>query len=149
MNSNDTNFLISVATLYTVLAISPGPNFIIITQAAISRSRIHALCIALGVSTASVIWATLAVLGLGIFLKPYPKVQNVMQIFGGCYLFYIGTKMLINARDPLNINNNITHNRTNLKAYWTGLMTNLSNPKTLIFFSSMLPAFSRMVYRFR
>ena len=79
MVDNHVTFLLSVATLYTMLAISPGPNFLVITQAAISRSRWQALCIAFGVSTASVIWASLAALGLAGFKRLRSKDLSVFD----------------------------------------------------------------------
>lgn len=130
-------FLLSVATLYTLLAISPGPNFLVITQAAISRSRSQALCIALGVSTASVIWASLAALGLAIVLAQFLWLQRALQVLGGCYLLYVGIMMLWNARSPLDVGSAAVVEVSNWQAYLAGLLTNLANPKTLMFFTSV------------
>ncbi len=137
MVESHVTFLISVATLYTMLAISPGPNFLVITQAAISRSRSQALCIAIGVSTASVIWASLAALGLGIVLSQFLWLQQAIQVLGGCYLLYVGVKMLWKARTPLDIEPSTVAEVSNWQAYRSGLMTNLANPKTLMFFTSV------------
>lgn len=137
MSSNHITFLISVATVYTMLAISPGPNFLVITQAAASRSRAQALSIALGVSTASVIWASLAAMGLGIILSQFLWLQRVLQILGGCYLFYTGLRILFNARSPLNTVTKVIMELNNWQAYQAGLTTNLANPKTLMFFTSV------------
>lgn len=130
-------FLVSVAALYTMLAISPGPNFLVITQAAISRSRAQALSIALGVSTASVIWASLAALGLGIVLSQFLWLQRALQVLGGCYLFYVGARMLWNAKTGLKDDPSTVAEVSNWQAYRTGLITNLANPKTLMFFTSI------------
>jgi threonine/homoserine/homoserine lactone efflux protein len=137
MAESHVTFLLSVATLYTMLAISPGPNFLVITQAAISRSRSQALCIALGVSTASVIWASLAALGLGIVLEQFLWLQRALQLLGGCYLLYVGVKMLLKARTPLDVGPSVVAEVSDWQAYRAGLLTNLANPKTLMFFTSV------------
>lgn len=137
MIKSHATFLLSVATLYTMLAISPGPNFLVITQAAISRSRTQALCTALGVSTASVIWASLAALGLGVVLSQFSLAQRVLQVLGGCYLLYVGVKMLLKSKTPLDVGSSVVAEVTNWEAYRAGLMTNLANPKTLMFFTSV------------
>ncbi|WP_291937582.1 LysE family transporter [Limnohabitans sp.] len=137
MIASHATFLLSVATLYILLAISPGPNFLVITQAAISRSRSQALCIALGVSTASVIWASLAALGLGIFLSQFMWLQRTLQVLGGCYLLYVGVKMLLKARTPLDVGASVVAEVSDWQAYRSGLLTNLANPKTLMFFTSV------------
>jgi threonine/homoserine/homoserine lactone efflux protein len=133
MAESHVTFLLSVTTLYTMLAISPGPNFLVITQAAISRSRSQALCIALGVSTASVIWASLAALGLGIVLEQFLWLQRALQLLGGCYLLYVGVKMLLKARTPLDVGPSVVAEVSDWQAYRAGLLTNLANPKTAIF----------------
>jgi threonine efflux protein len=128
-------FLSSVAALYVMLAISPGPNFLVITMAAVSESRRHALLVGLGVSTASVLWASLAAVGLGVVISHFSGLQRLLQIAGGLYLLYIGIRLIRNARLPLP-ESSAQAGRGGWQAYRYGLATNLTNPKSLVFFSS-------------
>jgi threonine efflux protein len=128
-------FLASVAALYLMLAISPGPNFLVITMAAVSESRRHALLVGLGVSTASVVWAGLAAVGLGVVISHFSGLQRLLQIAGGLYLLYIGVRLIRNAHLPLP-ECSAQAGRSGWQAYRYGLATNLTNPKSLVFFSS-------------
>jgi threonine efflux protein len=128
-------FLSSVAALYLMLAISPGPNFLVITMAAVSESRRHALLVGLGVSTASVVWAGLAAVGLGVVISHFSGLQRLLQIAGGLYLLYIGVRLIRNAHLPLP-ESSAQAGRSGWQAYRYGLATNLTNPKSLVFFSS-------------
>jgi RhtB (resistance to homoserine/threonine) family protein len=128
-------FLGSVAALYLMLAVSPGPNFLVITLAAVSESRRHALCVGLGVSTASVLWASLAAIGLGILISHFSGLQQILQVAGGLYLLYIGIRLIRQAHLPLP-ESKPQAGRSGWQAYRYGLATNLTNPKSLVFFSS-------------
>lgn len=93
MATSELIFLGSIASLYLMLAISPGPNFLVITATAISQSRLRAVYVGLGVSTASVLWASLAAVGLGVVIGQYQWAQQILRVVGGGYLIYIGIKM--------------------------------------------------------
>ena len=129
-------FLGAVAALYLVLAVSPGPNFLVITLAAMNESRRHALCVGLGVTTASVIWASLAALGLGVVLAQFSSLQWLLKVAGGAYLVYIGLRLMRQAHQALPERQHAA-SRTPWQAYRDGLATNLTNPKSLVFFSSV------------
>lgn len=139
MTTTQLSFLSSVAVLYSMLAISPGPNFLLITQSAIGGARRQAIATAIGVSTASVLWAALAALGLGAVVQAMPKLQGMLQWAGGAYLVYLGAKMVWGAVRPGSTNG--THGPTPQQHWWraygTGLFTNLANPKSLAFFASV------------
>ena len=134
---NELNFLITIAGIYFMLAVSPGPNFLIISVAAAGKSRLYATFVALGVSTASVFWSGLAAMGLGLVLAQFQGSQRALQIFGGMYLLYIAFKTLKNAKAPLAKNIEVSADLNVFSGYLSGLLTNLGNPKSLIFFSSV------------
>lgn len=127
-------FLGSVAALYFVLAASPGPNFVVITQAAASRSRSYAIALSAGVSTASVVWAGLAAAGLGVFIARYRELYVWLQVAGGIYLLYLGLTMLRGRRRSATAGAALPGGLAS--AWRLGLWTNLTNPKSLAFFSS-------------
>ncbi|KQP49068.1 LysE family translocator [Pseudorhodoferax sp. Leaf274] len=136
MATSELIFLGSIASLYLMLAISPGPNFLVITATAISQSRLQAVGVGLGVSTASVLWASLAAVGLGVVIGQYQWAQQALRVVGGTYLIYIGVKMFRAADRPVVRRAPDLVVRSTWQAYRYGLVTNLTNPKTLVFFSS-------------
>ncbi|MET0949102.1 MAG: LysE family transporter, partial [Pseudomonas sp.] len=62
---SEITLLTALAGAFIVLIISPGPNFLVITQLSFSQSRQQGICAGLGVASGSIIWALLAATGLG------------------------------------------------------------------------------------
>jgi threonine efflux protein len=137
---NELTFLGSVAALYFLLAASPGPNFIVITHAAASRSRSYAVALSAGVSTASVVWAGLAAAGLGVVIVRYGELYRWLQLAGGAYLLYLGLKMLRGSGRASPASTGASLSGGVWDAWRLGLWTNMTNPKSLAFFSSAFAA---------
>ncbi|WP_085441148.1 LysE family translocator [Magnetofaba australis] len=99
----------------------------------------------LGVALISATWALAALLGLGELLRAHPVGMRAAQMIGGLYLVWLGVT-LWRAR-PSHESATSTHpvTRTGLwRAFRDGALTNLSNPKSLLFygalFSTLAPA---------
>jgi threonine/homoserine/homoserine lactone efflux protein len=129
--------LLTLIGVYVPVLVSPGPNFLVVTQVAVSQSRRHAIVTALGVSSASTILAVIAATGVGILMMHFAWLQNAVRIIGGFYLGYVGVKIWRHATQPLTSNDSGQQTRSLSQLYWYGLTTNLSNPKSLVFFSTM------------
>ncbi|WP_218058303.1 LysE family translocator [Burkholderia singularis] len=130
--------LCSLAAVFFVLIASPGPNFLVITQIAINESRLHAICTGLGVASGSVLWASAAAAGLGLVFARWPLTQPVLQLLGGAYLVHVGLKIWRNAHQPLGQKKvDKSAYQSLFKAYRFGLATNLTNPKALVFYTSV------------
>lgn len=130
--------LSSLAAVFFVLIASPGPNFLVITQIAINESRLHAICTGLGVASGSVLWACAAAAGLGLVFAQWPITQPVLQLLGGVYLVHVGVKIWRNAHKPLGQKKvDKAAYQSLFKAYRFGLATNLTNPKALVFYTSV------------
>lgn len=130
--------LTALAGAFIVLIISPGPNFLVITQLSCSQSRQQGICAGLGVASGSIIWALLAVTGLGLMFQQLPWLQPGLQLLGGLYLGWLGIKSLRNAGNPPAPRNIQALGIASLsRAYRFGLLTNLTNPKALAFYTSV------------
>jgi len=73
-------FLGAGAGWYLLLAASPGPKPLVITHRAANESRRHAVCVGLGISTASVLRAALAAAGLGLLMQYFAGLQRVLLL---------------------------------------------------------------------
>lgn len=130
--------LTSLAAAFFVLIVSPGPNFLVITQIAVNESRLHATCTGLGVATGSVLWACAAASGLGLLFIVLPWTQPALALLGGSYLIYIGATIWRGATKPLGHKHvDGAAYRSFFSAYRFGLLTNLTNPKALAFYTSV------------
>lgn len=135
---SEITLLTALAGAFIVLIISPGPNFLVITQLSFSQSRQQGICAGLGVASGSIIWALLASTGLGLVFRELPWVQPALQLLGGAYLTWLGTKSLRNAGSQPKPRDIASLGIQNLgRAYRFGLLTNMTNPKALAFYTSV------------
>ena len=74
--------LAQIAVIYLIAAASPGPNFFMITQLSLAGRRSLGAASALGVCTASMIWVTLAMLGLAAVLQRLEWLYSGVRIAG-------------------------------------------------------------------
>ena len=134
--------LISIALIHLFALMSPGPDFFFVTQSAIRQSRSHALCAALGIALSILVWSICAVSGLHYLFQKMAWLQHVLMICGGLYLCYLGVQLLKSAFKPA-IENVSTQNETpnvlksRKKLLIQGFLTNMANPKALVYFSSV------------
>lgn len=137
--------LIGIAILHFFALISPGPDFFFVTQSAIRQSRKHALFAALGISLSILIWSICALSGLHFLFQKIAWLQQVLMVFGGLYLLYLGYLMLKSASQQKSTTSAATEPTEGIvptqKSYSTlflqGFLTNMANPKALIYFSSV------------
>ncbi len=134
--------LASLLGIYVPILVSPGPNFLVVTQTAATQSRRHAIYTALGVSSASTILAAFAATGMGMLVAHWPGFQHAVQLAGGTYLLFMAARTWRQAGAALG-DADARSDGSLGQAYWFGLATNLSNPKALVFFAtifaSMIP----------
>nr|WP_214646618.1 LysE family translocator [Acinetobacter sp. ANC 5378] len=121
-------------------AMSPGPTSIYVAKNSIAISRKHGLFTALGTGTGAAIFGLLAVLGLQAFLLAVPSAYLILKICGGLYLLWLAAKIIKHAKDPIEANNNTSSQMSLRRAFSTGLITQLSNPKIAIVLASIFTA---------
>ena len=133
--------LISIALIHLFALMSPGPDFFFVTQSAIRQSRSHALCAALGIALSILVWSICAVSGLHYLFQKIGWLQQVLMVCGGIYLCYLGYQLLKSAFKPATTTSK-QHTPTNTlksrkKLLLQGFLTNMANPKALVYFSSV------------
>ena len=136
--------LSSVASIWSVAVMTPGPNFFVTAQVTVKHSSISGLFIVLGTCTGTVIWSTAGYFGIAYLFVIAPWIYTTLKIIGGSYIIYLGTKLIINAyKSNASTTLQIEDSQSNYLNWWKGLITNLSNPKTAMFitslFASVLP----------
>lgn len=133
-------FLPQLATLASVMllaCISPGPDFIAVTSQSLS-DRKAGIFVAFGVTLACLVWATLAIFGLGLVLARLSWLYEVIRYLGAAYLVYLGAHMLMSLRlsaEKLAIS--AAPCRAASPAFRRGLLVGLTNPKSAAFFGSL------------
>lgn len=126
--------LLTLGAVQMAAVITPGPNFFLVSQTAAREGRRAGLATAAGVCAGVVLWCGAAMLGLEIVMRQAAWTLQVLQLLGGLYLIWIGSRML--------------RSRGNAGAaapvlrypFWQGFTTSLANPKVILFFGSVLSA---------
>lgn len=128
---------------WTLSVASPGPDFLAVLRSGAVYGRRDARLVALGVSTGVTCWLVLTLVGLDAVVRVHPQVYVVMRYVGACFLAVYGVSILWGLRraragaGAAGIGRHPTGSRPGWAAYRLGLLTNLSNPKALVFFGAL------------
>ncbi|EJZ21961.1 LysE family translocator [Rhizobium sp. Pop5] len=131
---------ISIMAALVVGAMSPGPSFVVVSRIAISRSRLDGLAAAVGMGVGGVVFAGLALAGLTALLSEFEWLYILLKVAGGAYLVYIAVNIWKGAARPLEVSNAVRDRRAPARSFLTALLTQLSNPKTIIVYASLFAA---------
>jgi threonine/homoserine/homoserine lactone efflux protein len=124
------------------LNLTPGPAILFILSRSFGQGRAAAVASVFGLATASVIQAVAAASGLSALFVYSPLAFAIVKYCGAAYLVYLGISGFL-AGGLAGIASRVeTGRRRSLaRAYCQGLLTDLLNPKLLLFFFSFLPQF--------
>jgi threonine efflux protein len=133
----DLNILLVVAALHAVVLIVPGPDVLLVSQTALARTRRAALLAGLGVVLGISVWASLALLGIGLLFEAFPWVHGVIRVAGGLYLLWMGYSLWRSSARPDTQAAPVQAPLSDLAALRAGFLTNIANPKAAVFFGSV------------
>ncbi len=135
-------FFLSVAAIWAIASITPGPNTLLTIRYCLTSSRKVAIAAAGGTLTGTLLWGTAGWLGINALFQAAPFAYLALKIAGGLYLVWLGLRIFLDHR-ALRSGGSQTalHVEVPLgKAYRMGLITNLANPKTALFVASLFAA---------
>ncbi|MEG3133179.1 threonine export protein RhtC [Rouxiella sp. T17] len=137
---------LTVAAVHLVALMSPGPDFFFVSQTAMSRSRKEAMMGVFGITLGVLVWAAVALMGLHLLLQKMAWLQQVITVGGGLYLLWMGWQLLKSARAKKAAGDTAAESQPVVlpargKTFMRGLLTNLSNPKAVIYFGSIFSLF--------
>ncbi len=131
--------LLSLLAVDLLAAISPGPNFVLVTQTAIHRGFRHGMAVVFGFVTSNLLWCCAVVFGLSALFDFAPWLYRIIKFVGGAYLIYLGVSLW--RSKPITTEASV---QTSLHAaYIRGVLTNLSNPKSVVYFGSIFALFMK------
>ena len=122
---------------YLLGAMSPGPNTLIVVQRALTGSRSDALAVAAGIAAANLFLVSAALLGVAALILDAPIALRALQCIGGGYLAWRGVAMLRTVHTDMGARPDALQ-RGRWRAAREGLFTNLSNPKSFLFYAAVL-----------
>lgn len=137
------SLFLTIAVIHLIALASPGPDFFFVSQTAVSRTRRQALFGVIGITLGVVVWSALALLGLQILLHKLAWLSRLIAVAGGLYLAWMGVKMLRGAwKAPTGGSAQaMVVERSDFATLRSGFLTNLANPKAVVYFGSVFSAF--------
>ncbi|MCE2716130.1 MAG: LysE family translocator [Pseudomonadota bacterium] len=139
-------YLPSITTLLVLQVlglISPGPDFAIVVRNSLIYSRKTAIFTAIGLALGVLVHLGYILLGLGVVITKTVWVFTAFKYIGASYLMYIGIKGIRAKKQQKSQEKNEKQQRdiSPIKALSTGFLTNVTNPKAMLFFLSLISAF--------
>ena len=139
MPTPSTLALFSLAAL--ALLVVPGPAVLYIVARGINQGRRAALVSALGVQVGGLFHVVAATVGLSALLLSSAVAFTLVKYAGAAYLVYLGVRTLL-ARRTIQAVVDAPPAAVSLgRVFAQGVVVNLLNPKTVLFFLAFLPQF--------
>lgn len=133
-----------MASVQAAATISPGPAFVVAVRNAMAYDRRTGIFTAFGLGLGVAVHVLVVLCGLAVLLQHYTFVFDFIRYAGAAYLIYIGSKALITRRKPKAVSTEVVPERAGIsarKAVSIGFLTNLLNPKAVVFFTAVFTQF--------
>jgi threonine/homoserine/homoserine lactone efflux protein len=130
--------LFSVAAI--ILLVIPGPSVLYIITRSIDQGRTAGLVSVLGIHVGTFVHIAAAALGVSAILVRSSIAFSVVRYAGAAYLIYLGCRRLATREDD-DIVEAPRNGRGLFHVFRQGVVVNVLNPKTALFFFAFLPQF--------
>lgn len=123
-----------------ILLLTPGPAVFYIIARSIDQGRPAGLVSTLGVGVGTMFHVVAAALGISALLVSSALLFNIVKLLGAGYLIYLGLRKLFLEEDK--VEQNQVEPATLGRIFYQGVIVNVLNPKTALFFFAFLPQFA-------
>ena len=125
-----------------VLVLIPGPDFAVVTKNTLVGGRRRGRWTALGVSSSNLVQGTAAAFGLSALIVRIQPLFEAVKWAGVCYLAYLGAQAIRSAlRGQYSPSGEASDTARGLAGWRQGFISNITNPKVLVFYLAVLPQF--------
>ena len=121
------------------LIVVPGPAVLYIVSQSIDRGRLAGFVSALGIAVGALVHVCAAAIGLSSILVSSATAFNVVKYAGAAYLIGMGLWTIFSRRSPDPAA--VQTERRLRRRFGQGVVVNILNPKTALFFLAFLPQF--------
>src|SRR5947209_5559390 len=135
---NSARFLVFLSAAL-LLAVAPGPGMLYVLARALGGGRREGLLSALGTFFGGMVHVLAAAAGVSIILAKSALAFAAVKYLGAAYLCFLGIRMIGDAKNDAAVLVDATPQARN--PLWQGVMTEVLNPKTALFFLSFIPQF--------
>lgn len=129
-----------------VLTVTPGQDTMLVVRNVLRGGRFDGVVTTFGICAGLFMHATLSALGVSVILTHSAAAFQLVKLAGACYLVWLGVRSLSGAvrgaHDPATPGHQSAPGAVSLKrCFLEGLLSNVLNPKTAVFYLAFLPQF--------
>jgi threonine/homoserine/homoserine lactone efflux protein len=136
----DTTTLGLFVAAAAILLMTPGPAVLYIVARSVEHGRAAGIVSALGIQVGTLFHVAAAAFGVSAILVSSALAFSVLKYVGAAYLIYLGVRTL--ARKETEAAPDVPpRERSLLRIFVQGVVVNVLNPKTALFFLAFLPQF--------
>jgi len=133
---NPYTVILGTSLIWLAVVVSPGPNFLIVSRLALSRSRRSAIGATFGITVGSLSYAALTMFGLSVMMLRFAWLGDTVRIVGGAYLVWLGIQAWRTRPEEMQpaAASADQGGPSLLHGLRVGFLTEITNPKGIAFF---------------
>jgi threonine/homoserine/homoserine lactone efflux protein len=136
----ETQKLALFLTASVVLAATPGPGMLYVLSRTLAGGKREGILSSLGTFLGGMVHVVAAAAGLSIVLATSALAFSLVKFAGAGYLIYLGCKLIFSAERDLDPDKLVVAGVRG-SPFVQGIVTEVLNPKTALFFLSFIPQF--------
>jgi threonine/homoserine/homoserine lactone efflux protein len=137
-NILDWSTLTVFVSVASIMVFMPGPNTLYIIARSVQQGRLAGFVSSLGVQVGTMVHMAAAALGISALLVSSSFAFQVVKYTGAVYLIYLGIRTFLSKEKIEKAN---VHRAKLSRIFYQGVVVNVLNPKTALFFFAFLPQF--------
>jgi threonine/homoserine/homoserine lactone efflux protein len=137
----DTHRFLLFLAAAILLAVTPGPGIFYVLARTLAGGRREGLQSSIGTFFGGLFHVFAAALGVSAILAASAVAFHTVKYAGAAYLVFLGVRMIRLRNAPLNENTPVECSNRAAGAFRQGVLTEVLNPKTALFFLSFIPQF--------
>lgn len=137
--------LFAICTALFVGCVSPGPSFLLIASTSLSKGRKAGIQASAGMGIVGAGYSAAASLGLAALIEATPPLFTGLKVVGALYLAWLSFGLWKDAKSTVQP---ADFTKKQLNPFLRGVITQASNPKTIVVYGSIFAAFMPSVPEF-
>jgi threonine/homoserine/homoserine lactone efflux protein len=130
-------FTLFIAML--VVAIIPGPGVFAVVSRSMASGFFHGVVTAMGIVCGDYVFIILSIYGLSTVAQSMGELFILVRYCGAAYLCWLGITLLRNSTRSIEVQS--IKELSWSSNFFAGFLTTLANPKAILFYASLFPAF--------
>ena len=130
---------LTIAILHLFAVASPGPDFLLVTRQCLRFDRTVAIWASAGIATGILFHSFIAITGVTLIISSNPEVFKWLKVLASIYIAYLGYLSIFKSSTTVN-DEDKKDNENYVGSFTLGLITNILNPKAILFFITVFTA---------